>query len=470
MRSIHLAQNRESIAEVLKRTRYTKRIIVALGLSWTIVSQVMAFPLTDSDPNSPEFRQRFIGSYGVLADVEPKLSQADRPLYESIAPYLQSNPRYAIQQVEKKITNKSNAAFDFLLGNLYYSIQEYDSSRTALRTAIRKFPSFRRAYRTLALIEVQRGQLNASIPLWLKVITLGGGDAQSYGLLAYAYLREEKYRSALTAYTMARMFNPDSEDFKRGEAQCLLMTENYAGAIALFDDLIADAPSNGEYWLFQANAFLSEKHPDKAIANLEIAHDLGNATWQSLSLLGDLYLSRNNWNLAVVTYQEAVNQHPSTPVDKALNPLRSLLKIGLYQEAQTYMQTFNTIFAEKLKLEHQVEHRLMVIRINLGLGKTIEARKQLLEILDTDPLNGDALILLGNYEKEQGNLAAAELHLERASHLPDFRAEAWENLGKLFIERRDLKQAIYYFEKAYALTQAGYLKDYLKRLKNAVDA
>jgi len=423
-----------------------------------------AFPLTDSNPDSPAFRKRFMASYGVNADIEPTLSQKDRPLYESIAPHLENDPRYAIQQVEQQITRDSNAAFDFLLGNLYYSIEDFAAAKRHLQNAVKKFPTFRRAYRTLALIEVQQSRFTASVPLWRKVITLGGGDAQSYGLLAYAYLLEEKYASAATAYDMARMFAPDSHDYKRGKAQCLFMTENYTAAIALFDELISESPDQQDYWMFQANAFIAQERYNQAIANLEIAHELGTPTWESLILLGDLYLSQNTYPLAIAAYQKALNAHPTTPPDKALLPLQSLLKLKHYAEAKAYVQTLDQTLQSELTPEQQIEYSLMQAEIELGLGAAESARVRLTDILNREPLNGHALVLLGNLEKNQGNFAKAELHLERATHLAAVQVQAWESLGQLAIKRRDFKQAIQSFEQAYKLKPSPQLKDYIEKL------
>src|SRR5690606_2516228 len=133
-------------------------------------------------------------------------------------PFLREDPRRAITEVERALGSSENPAFRFLLGNLHYEIGEFDRSESELKRAIEAFPDFRRAHRTLGLIHIQNQAFPAAIESWLKVITLGGGDAQSYGLLGYAYLAEKKYRSALSAYRMARMFKPDSIDFRRGEA------------------------------------------------------------------------------------------------------------------------------------------------------------------------------------------------------------------------------------------------------------
>ena len=43
-----------------------------------------AFSLTDSDPDSPDFRRRFLASHGVNEAIEPKLTVRDRPLQEAI--------------------------------------------------------------------------------------------------------------------------------------------------------------------------------------------------------------------------------------------------------------------------------------------------------------------------------------------------------------------------------------------------
>ena len=62
------------------------------------------FRLSDSDPDSPEFRRRFLASHGVNEAIEPKLTLEDRPLQEAILPHLRDNPREAIALVEQALT------------------------------------------------------------------------------------------------------------------------------------------------------------------------------------------------------------------------------------------------------------------------------------------------------------------------------------------------------------------------------
>ena len=117
---------------------------------------------------------------------------------------------------------------------------------------------------------------------------------------------QEKYQSALSAYQMARIFLPDSRDVRKGEAQCLLVTQAHGPAIALFDELLMESPTEQAIWLFQANAYLAQEQLQDAIANLEIAHKIAEPTVASLSLLGDLYLQHEVLAQALKNYQQAI--------------------------------------------------------------------------------------------------------------------------------------------------------------------
>ena len=80
---------------------------------------------------------------------------------------------------------------------------------------------------------------------------------------------------------MARMFDPDSFDFRRGQAICLLQTHQLQSAIALFDELILESPKEASFWMAQANAFHIRKPKDQAIANLQLLADLDEANWKA---------------------------------------------------------------------------------------------------------------------------------------------------------------------------------------------
>jgi len=425
------------------------------------------FPLTDSGPAAPDFRERFLGSFGVNAKIEPEITEADRPLYERIEPFLRSDPRRAIREVEAAAGPDANPAFHFLLGNLLYQQNQYGRARRALETAVRKFPDFRRAHRTLGLIHVQNDRFDDAIESWLKVITLGGGDAQSYGLLAYAYLSLEKYESALSAYEMARMFKPDSADFRRGQAQCLLALGRHDRAAALFEELIAENPGTRDYWLLQANAYLELGRYEDAIANLEILKAKGEAGRSGLFLLGDLYLRDDNHRLALQSYESAIKVAPVDSVERALRPLSYLVNRGLFEEAASYLETLREVLPDTLDPSDASRLTVAEAGIELERGAPAAAIDRLEPLVRRDPLNGEALLLLAEAYRRTGTYEEAAFHLQRALSLPEAKAEALVALGRLEVDRGDFEAALRHLRAAREIDSRPGLERYIEAVEAA---
>ena len=445
---------------------FTRMTAAALLLTLPLMGQ--PFDLTDTGTAAPDFREQFLASYGVNPAIEPQVAAEDRPLYERIEPFLRKNPREAIRIVESEIGPDTNAAFHFLLGNLYYQASQYPQSERALKQATSKFPDFRRAYRTLGLIYIQSDRFEPAIQAWLKVITLGGGDAQSYGLLGYAYLAQEKYRSALSAYQQARMFRPDSQDFRRGEAQCLLQTRQFRQAAALFDELIAEDPSVVDFWLLQANAFLELERYDDARANLEILAGRGQATRQSQTLLGNLYLQDDNYRLALATYQDALRTHGVAVVAAALRPLDYLINRGLFDEATAYLDTLKAVLPEELDPADRTRLQVAEAGIALERGEIRAAIDSLQPLVEAQPLAADALLLLAEAYQRDEQFETAEFYLQRVRSLPSERVEALVALGRLEVRRGDFSRALKHLRSAAQLEprRAG-LKNYIEQIEAA---
>ena len=432
---------------------------------------VEPFPLSDSDPDSPEFRRRFMASYGVNEAIEPQLTSRDRPIYEQVAPLLASRPREAIRIIRDSLGPDSNPAFHFILGNLHYQVQDYPESLRSLERSLLSFPSFRRAWRTLALCHVQMGDTDKSIPAWLKVIELGGGDAQSYGLLGYAYSLAGKYESGLSAYRMARMFKPDSADFRRGQALCLLQTHQPDAAIALLEELIAEQPDDPEFWLLQANGHLDKGDTTQVIVNLEVVSGMGKATWSSMMLLGDLYLNERVVHRALTIYEKALAEQRPRDWNALLKPLDNLLGQRYYLEAGSYLARVEAGPNPESTPESEARLRLGRARIRMELGDAEEAVATLLALVETDPLNGEALMMLGDYYHAGDDPERALIHFGHAAMVPEFQYRALISQGRVSVSKGDLEGAAGFFRQAEAIESRPYVRNYLdaieKRLRSA---
>lgn len=428
------------------------------------------FDLVDTNPGSPEFKQRFYGSFGINSAIEPKLSQEDRPLYESIEPHLKSNASKAIELAKQGITADSNAAFDYLVGSLYYTQGNYSSAATYLKAALKKFPDFRRAHRNLSLIYIQQDRYDDAIKHLLRVIELGGGDGQSYSMLAYAYLTQEKYQSALSAYKLARMFLPDSLDVRRGEAQCLLMTEQIGPAIALFDELIAENPNEQDFWLFQANGYLSQEQLGDAIANLEIAHSVKQPTASSLSLLGDLYLNQDAYNLALANYKAALQQDSNTQPEQALKPLRRLMQLALYSEAREYLDLIEQNLQTEFSPEQDAERRVFTAQLQIETGDAGQGLAQLEEVLKEQPLNGDALLLMAEVQLDREAYEEATFYFERATSVPDAQVNGLIGLARTAVAQAQFKEALKHLQKSQRIKKRPDVAQFMASIEKVVAA
>lgn len=447
----------------------TRILTVFLLLAATLQASP-TFDLVDTNPGSPEFKQRFYGSFGINSAIEPKLTQEDRPLYESIEPYLKNNPTKAIQLAKEGISKDSNAAFDYLVGSLYYTQSNYSSATTYLKAALKKFPDFRRAHRNLALIYIQQDRYNDSIKHLLRVIELGGGDGQSYSMLAYAYLTQEKYQSALSAYQLARMFLPDSKDVRRGEAQCLLMTEQHSAAIALFDELIAENPSEQDFWLFQANSYLSQEQLSDAIANLEIAHTVATPSASSLSLLGDLYLNQDAYTLALQSYEAALKRDPQVKPEQAFKPLRRLMQLGLFDEARAYIALIESSLQSELSPEQAAEKAVFTAQLTIEGGNFEQGLAQLEAVLAEQPLNGDALILMANVQLDREAYEEATFYFERATSVPEAQIEALIGLARTDVAQAKFKDALKHLQKSQRIKKRPDVAQFMASIQKVVAA
>ena len=432
--------------------------------------RLQAWDLVDTHPDSPEFKQRFLGTYGINSAIEPTLKAQDRPLYASIQPHLESQPELAIELAKKGLTETSSPAFDFLIGSLYYTLQLYPEACEYLLQALKKFPDFRRAHRNLALLYVQDAQYPQAIRHLLRVVELGGGDGMSYSLLGYTYLMQEKYQSALSAYQMARIFLPDSRDVRKGEAQCLLVTQAYGPAIALFDELLMESPTEQGLWLFQANGYLAQEQLQDAIANLEIAHTIAEPTAASLSLLGDLYLQHEVLSPALKNYQQAIQRDPLMRPEQALKPLRNLIKKSYYAPAAAYLTSLDTHLKSDLSSRHLRAKELLQARLFIE-SEQVDAGLALLEsVLKADPLDGDALLLRARIELDRTDYEAAQFYFERAAFIPKFQVEGLIGLARTAVEQSRYEVAIEHLQKSQRLQQRADVATYMQSVQRVLAA
>jgi tetratricopeptide (TPR) repeat protein len=420
--------------------------------------------------NDPDFTRRLMGSYGFASDAEPRMAPEEQAVYrERVVPALtNSDPAKVIGILQGLARPGASAVFDFTLGNVYFQNEDLTNAVKYFELALAKFPDYRRAQKNLAFALMRDGKYAAAIKPLTRTISLGGADGKIFGLLGFALLNQGRYASAEAAYGQALVFEPDNVDFKLGAVKCAVATANYDHALALLEELIKVSPERENLWTLQANIYIQKEQPARAAISLEILRRLGKAAPPSLFLLGDLYMAQDSRDLALAAYLEAVDKDGGQNLAKALRPAQILVGRGAWDEAR---QLFAKI-RSRGGLTGPDELKLLKLesKVAMATGAGEEAIKVLEQISERNPLDGEALLLAGDYYARNGQREKAEFRYDTAGKLTGFEADAFVKHAQLLVQSQKYAQAAELLRKAQKVKPRDNVQRYLDKVEQLARA
>lgn len=431
-------------------------------------------PAQEFDPRAlwedPEFRREFFGSYGIHPDVEPRMSAEERTALEKIYPLFSSDPDEAARQLEAITTDASTALFDFLIGNLHLQADRLGPATERYQAALAKFPTFRRAVKNLGMVQVREGQLDAAIRSLTRLIELGGGDALSYGLLGYAHASRGDFLAAESAYRTALLLDPDDDEWRIGLTRCAVNEGKHADAAALLEVLLQRHPERAEFWLLQANAYIGLGQPLRAAQNLEVVDRLGKSTADSLSLLGDLYANEKMLSLAARAYVAAIDLDAGQAAARALRAAEALVSRGGTDAAIEVTARVRQVLGGQLTDEDRGRLLRLEARAAVAQGRGDDAVRLLEEVVALDPLDGEALILLGQHYARSGDPQLAILHYERAEGLETSEPTARVRHAEVLVQQGKYDEAVPLLKRAQEIRPREDVARYLEQVERVARA
>ncbi len=440
-----------------------------------VILLAASFVMTESDGpgqnldlwKDEAFQRQFMGSFGVNADIEPQVSTIERAALQEIIPLLSADDQTeAISRLEEAITPDSSAVFDFTLANIFFQRDETAHAAELYRGALMKFPSFRRAHKNLGLIQVRNGDYEDALSSLSKVIELGGGDGMTYGLLGYSYSMVSEFVSAESAYRSAILLAPETLDWKVGLTHSVMKQRKYGEAVTLCEELITRYPERTEFWLMQANAFIGMDQALKAAENYEIIRRMGKATSESERTLGDIYVNARLWALAGEAYSRAYRLDKDADLATPLRWVEVLAQRGAIDEAMRLLSEVKE--ARNGEFDEKDEARLLKVeaRIAAARGDDSEEVIKILErIVELDPLDGDALILLGQHYGRTQQYEKAIFVFERASRLDDHESNALVRHAEVLVAQSKFAEAIPLLKRAQNLDSRDDVARYLEQVE-----
>lgn len=447
-----------------------KMLAIGIIVSLPLTATAQLYPLSENDWSNPEFVARYLGSYGVDSELNPEITPEESAIFQDLTPFIEDNVENGIFFLEPKITSNSSAALDYMLGQLYLENEQPEEAIRSYNNAIRKFPDFLRAYKNISIAYMQLNDCDGAMPHLSKVLELGKADGLTYGMLGYCHIEADNFSSAMSAYGMARLFEPDKKNWKVGYAQATIQAQKYQDTIVALREIVTDQPEDAAYLLLQTNAYLAVGRDDDAITNLELVSRLGASNGANLTLLGDLYMRKEIPELALRAYLAALDDDGRPAFSRASRAMDYFARMERWQNAEAYLNRLKSVYGSNLTDRQQVELIIMEAQILQGNGQYSNAAELLADAVTREPLHGKALLLLAQNNKFSGDYERAELYYDRAANIDGYAYESLTDNARMAVSFRRLPRALSLLRRANGLRPSVTLDNNIRILENAINA
>lgn len=417
---------------------------------------------------TPAFRRRFAESFAAEGSVEPPVDGRDLAALQDAMDLMARNEiDAALSLLNKGRSARSSAALDFMVGNLLYVEGRLGEAADALEVAVGKFPDFRRAWVRLGDLEARRRNPDAAVLALTRAFELGATDAFTVGLLGWSHARLGNWVSAESAYRRAIMLDPTSYEWREGLAETLVAQRRESDAIALLAMLVSERPANPRLWRRIGEAKLAAGLADEAAQDLEVVRELGAVDAEVERMLGDIYLQRGLAALAVERHLSAIEADDARDTSAAFEAAGELVRRGDLAPVAAFLDAIRDRHLDALDDDG---------RAALGrLGTMLAARRsagaveaaELERIVERDPLDGEALILLGRYHVRQPDgFERGEYWFERAEGLPEHEVDAKIRHAEALVSLGRYAEAINLLKQAQSLRSTDAVKAYLTQIES----
>ncbi len=446
--------------------------LIILGGSFSSLSAADPLPLSSHYWKDDAFLKAFNGSYRINARVEPNVTGEERALLVSIEKNMADGQRQAaIDKLKASPLAGNSAAIQFNLGNLYFEEGENELALESFQSALKKLPTFRRAHRNISYVYARELKWDDALPHLVQALELGDQSGSVYGLIGYCRMEKEQYASALQAYRMAQITEPDSLDWKAGVAQCLQFLNQNEEALALIEEVIQSRPDEDSYYLLQASIQLAMGRPADARVNLELLRRYEKLDAENQLLLANLHLQLGQLELARPVLQNALKQEKLPALATALNSLEYVVSLREWQLASEFLVAVKSTWpeSEDIQLDRRQRRLSAIISID-SESAPADGVRVLEQLIAEDPLDGEALVLLAKFRISEQRTEEAAMLFEQAAKVAEVEREAKLEHGKMLVALRRYVDAIPLLESALNLQPEESLATYLSAVKSLAEA
>ncbi|MGB2402163.1 MAG: tetratricopeptide repeat protein [Akkermansiaceae bacterium] len=440
----------------------------------TCLSLTAAEPLVLSKDywKDEAFLSSFNGSYRINARIEPSVTSEERSLLVKIQPLMAKGEREAaLEMLNSNELAKSSAAIAFNIGNIYFELGKLKSAEQSYLKALKEFPSFRRAHRNLGFVYVRESDWAKALPSLEESIRLGDHDGATFGQLAFGRMQMGQYASALQAFQLAQLTQPDAIDWKAGTAQCLEQLKRFEEALLLLDEVIEARPTEASYYLLQASVYLAMSRPDDAISNLELVRRLGKLDAENHLLLANLHLRAGSAALARPVMMTAISMDKKGEYTTVVNLLEFVTATRNWSLARDYTLAIKKAYPNPVDVLLEQKMQYLTAYVDIESGDQTERGANILQgLIKQAPLSAEALILLARHRAKKQKYEEALMLLKQASRVEGHVYSAQVELAKVCVATRRYSAALGHLDKALKISSSEELLAYREAIRSLSEA
>jgi tetratricopeptide (TPR) repeat protein len=171
--------------------------------------------------------------------------------------------------------------------------------------------------------------------------------------------------------------------------------------------------------------------------------------------------------LAFHAWKRALETEETRDIATALREAELLSAADARIESRDLISTIRSLGGTSLDAPQKEQLLKLESRMALAEGRNDEAARIMEQIVDANPLDGQALMLLGDHYLASGVREKASSFFERASKLSDkdMQSKALQRLGRLLLEEEKFPEALLRFKAANSAKPSAQLQKYIVDLE-----
>ena len=327
----------------------------------------------------------------------------------------------------------------YLIGVTYLYLEQWVPAEAALKAALVPLPDYQRVHEALGNLYTLTERWDEARTHLTRAAELGLNTASLHAALGYINYKVKNWWGMASAYQQALTLEPDVRDWQTALMYALNETRQYAGGLALVEQMLQSQPGDPVLWLYRSYMALNVGDRALALTSLEATMRLGDNSVANKQVAAALHMERGSIARAVELLKSAPAQDLDFVfIDQALGWLN-------YENEWDYFRDLLAAAdAHKALLDNLQGSRLLmhVSSLQLHDGDRRAAITTLQQAIELDSSNAEALLTLGQAYRDERDLNRAELMFQRASAFDLYRENALVSLAQIAIDQQNFERAL----------------------------